>query len=386
MSQHPFHWTQQHLSDEERRLRLLAEQKAESLGRMFEELAHRLAPDRVEACRRSDPGYFQQLDVAGWQAFWRLAGSGATGWGMAPGDAGAVKALAAEVETLRSENRELRQELELLRQLEAETPSPVPSPANAVMTSSPPSSPAAESAPSQDLPAIVLPDRPPQAFALRFTNWPREGLALATLAARGWSLRHSIAQVLANRFGITATAGSLKRLFAQLDKAGFWRMETVSVGQSSVVLVTLTPVGRQVTTAAGFVCVESELDLLLAQHGGERQLSHAALVCMFTHQARMRGYQTQVCPPVDGVAAPDVLLEKQGERTFVEVEAESGDPERRMRKWRNQVELQGYVALCALTPESCRRQVAEAQAAGGHGKATDLDTLFKQPGLWVLEW
>ena len=383
----PFHYTQLHLSEEERRLRVQAEQRATALAKLLAELAHRVAPDRAEQCRRTDPAFFEQLDAAGWRTFWQQAPVGPSGWGVGGEDGAQFQALRRQVETLQADNLLLQQALAELRPSQAATTPSLSSPTCADgFVSSASSSDATPPSPLPASLASVLPERPPQAFAARFSNWPREGLALAVLATTGWSLRHAIAQVLADHFHITATAGSLKRLFGQLDRAGCWRMVTASFGQSSVVLVALTPLGRQVMAACGITVVEAELDLLQAHHGGDAQLAHAALVCAFTHQARQRGCTTQVCPSTPGPAQPDVLITRDAEQIYVEVEAESGDDERRMRKWRNLADLQGSVALCAPTPEGCRRLMTEAQAAAAHGRATDIDSLFKQAGLWVSEW
>jgi hypothetical protein len=138
--------------------------------------------------------------------------------------------------------------------------------------------------------------------------------------------------------------------------------------------------------------VPSEWDRLIASHGGAAQTAHAGLVCAFTYHARLRGYTTAVCSDPNGAAAPDVLLERGGEKVYVEVEAASGGVERRLRKWRNQVTLQGKAAICATTPEVRTSLVNEARTAGAeHGLATDVQTLYetqeaRDSPLWVVAW
>lgn len=372
MMQLPFQWTRESLDAEERRLRLAAEARAQALAILLEELAMRLAPEQMEAQRRKDPVCFQHLDGAGWRHFWQTVEikpappSPAAQPSLLP-DVGELQAALRAAE---AENEELRSALEKAHATSAEPPGPTE---------------------TQEMPCLptadfVLPEQPPAALAGWFANWPRDGLALALLAQTGWSLRHAIAQAMAVRLGITATAGSLKRLFAHLHKGGLWQMETVAVGQMSVSLVQLTEKGREAAAHLGITVVTSEWERLHNEHGGSAQIEHTALVCMFTHQARQRNQATGVCPVVTGPAAPDVLLRQGDNQVYVEVEAESGDAERRMRKWRNLADLQGFVALCALTPESARRLILEARGATLHGRATDIDTLFRQPGLWAIEW
>ena len=93
--------------------------------------------------------------------------------------------------------------------------------------------------------------------------------------------------------------------------------------------------------------------------------------------------RSEACPTVEGDWQPDVAITENNETIYVEVEAESGDTERRMRKWKRLAELQGSIALCALTPEQRQRLVSEASAVCPQGKATDLNTLFKQDALWA---
>ena len=123
-------------------------------------------------------------------------------------------------------------------------------------------------------------------------------------------------------------------------------------------------------------------------HGGEDQQGHALLVLLFAWQARKRGWDVAVCPPVNGPAKPDVLIEKGGESIYVEVEGESGTPERRMRKWRNMVDLQGFVALVAPDEGTRRRLAQEAKAASRRGMATDIKYLLDhlEAPLWADTW
>jgi hypothetical protein len=185
---------------------------------------------------------------------------------------------------------------------------------------------------------------------------------------------------------VSEGAGSLKRLLNRLADAGLVVKATVPASPSRIALARLSDEGRKLAAALGLPVVESEWDRLLRLHGGERQQGHAALVCLFAWHARRRGYATQVCPHVDGRAEPDILLAKGNEKIYVEVEAESGSVERRMRKWRNQAALQGMVALAAPTPELRQRLAREAHAASKKGLATDMTSLRTSDELWVQRW
>lgn len=249
----------------------------------------------------------------------------------------------------------------------------------------------------------ALPAIAPGRFVDLLQTWPRQALALAALGATGWSMRLAIADLMsANLTTVKADAGSLRRVFQTLARRQFWIEEKVMVAgvhkpnlaeadDTTLILVRIAPLGHEVLRACGIVAVPSEWDVLLAAHGGTSQTAHAGLVCAFTYHARLRGWATAVCPAASGPSQPDVLLRREGSDLFVEVEGESGDPERRMIKWQRQVERQGRVALVAVNADMRLRLVAEAQAAGAeHGQATDLQTLFDgqqaRGPLWAVEW
>jgi len=264
-------------------------------------------------------------------------------------------------------------------------------------------------APWADVSLPALPALAPGRFAEQLRNWARESLALCALGVTGWSMRFAIAELMSARLGgVQPNAGSLRRVFDNLARRGFWHEERVAVGglhrtaaggsappaggeETTLILVRLTDLGREVLQACGLQPVPGEWDRLRTAHGGSAQTAHAGLVCTFTYHARRRGYATLVCPEVAGPAAPDVEVTRPEGRLYVEVEDESGSSERRLRKWRNQAALQGCVALAAVTPGARTNLINEARAAGAeHGVATDLQTLVanQERGgpLWLVEW
>lgn len=214
---------------------------------------------------------------------------------------------------------------------------------------------------------------------------------LAGLALSGWSLRFSLLEIEAEERGILPTSGTLRRACRHLEQSGLWQKATVRAGGSATVLVRLTDLGQELLTACGLSVTESEWARLERLHRGDTstQLAHTAAVCTFAHHARTFGYETKVCPDVEGPAEPDIAL-TQGEKTlFVEVQRRGGEPWRRIAKWHNLVQLQGEVILCAETPAQAQRFALEArvQAGADQGRLTDLTTLFQgRSNLFTHRW
>ena len=186
----------------------------------------------------------------------------------------------------------------------------------------------------------------------------------------------------------SASAGSVKRMLRRMEKEGLVTSQTTTVGRARATMMSLTDKGRDVARAMGFDPVESEWERLMRLHGGDAQAKHAGMVCTFTYHARKRGWSTEVCPEAEGNADPDVLIEKDGTKIYVEVEGESGSDERRMKKWRNMADFQGFVALVAVNEAMRGRLVSEAKGASRRGMATDIQYLIQNPDgdLWAETW
>lgn len=216
---------------------------------------------------------------------------------------------------------------------------------------------------------------------------------LAALGLSGWSVRADLVQAVNLRKGLRPRSGTYMAAFRRLAEAGLWQTWETSFSKRKLALVRLTPKGWQLLDATGLILAPSEWDIIEALHSGDtaRQMAHTAAICTFLHHARVRGYGTWPCPtdPAFGSAEPDVAIERDGERVYVEVQGRGGVPWRKAAKWRNQADLQGYVAICALTPAWARRLAAEAQIVGVEiGYGTDLATLANAApaGLWTLRW
>ncbi len=369
----PFERMYRDMLEEEARLRRLAEEQARGLAAVLREVATRLDPERVDALQRENPAALRSLSPQVWRAFFtslRPNGRSGRAWGSDPGTArvreleGEVAALRAEVERLRQENARLQEQVRRGKK-DGERP-------------------------GKGVSLPPLPSRPPRGFESYLGKaWQREMTALGVMAVTGYAMRVAVAQALGDVLGINWRSGSVKRLFRRLVENGLIEETHFDVGGRQVALVRLTERGKALLQAWGVRAAENEWERLERLHGGEAQGKHAALVVAFAHNARQFGYETEVCPPVKGPAEPDVALRRDGRTLYVEVEAASGTDERRMKKWRNLADLQGFVALAADTAETRTQLVAEAKAAKTHGKATDVITLMtreSQDDIWLEEW
>ncbi len=215
---------------------------------------------------------------------------------------------------------------------------------------------------------------------------------LAALGLSGWSMRADLVQAVNLRKGLRPRSGTYMAAFRRLTEAGLWQTWETSFSQRKLALVRLTPLGQALLAESGLAVLASEWEQIEARHSGDttRQAAHTAAICAFLHHARVRGYATWPCPvdPAFGPAQPDAAIAREA-RAYVEVQGRGGVPWRKAAKWRNQADLQGYVAICALTPAWARRLAAEAQVVGVEvGYATDLATLANAApaSLWTLHW
>jgi len=227
---------------------------------------------------------------------------------------------------------------------------------------------------------------------------------LAALGISGWSARLDL-QSAVNTIRRTSQAnGVYVRAWQALKQAGLYETHTAFFGRRPVAIARLTDLGRTLLAQAGVPVIASEWERIEVSHRraeeGE-QMPHTSAICLFLHHARVRGYATEACPTLGeaamkdqvlgnvGRAEPDVMIVRDGRRTYVEVQRRGGAAWRRARKWHHQYALQGYAAICALTPAWARRLAAEAQLVGvGIGYVTDLATLAGDApaGLWTYCW
>lgn len=189
--------------------------------------------------------------------------------------------------------------------------------------------------------------------------------------------------------------GSIQRLVKTLLELGLVEQKFFGNGQTKYAILSLTDGGVAYATELGYAIRKSEWDILVQCHNAEEYSQHAFAILLFAYHARRRGWQVEICPEVDSkVFVPDVLITKDSERVYVEVEVLRHPKRRRdgadntwVRKWRNQWLFQRRVAVATLTP--ARRVGIVAYLRPRHpGMATDLATLAKNPDcdLWVERW
>jgi len=174
---------------------------------------------------------------------------------------------------------------------------------------------------------------------------------------------------------VSARTNSIRRSADELVKSGLLEADTLRMENpftTGMAVYRLTEDGRALCKAWGWTVVENEWERLMRLHQGEAQQAQTVMILALTLHARLRGWNVSILPEVEGRADPDVLVEKDGERWYVEVER--GDGSR--RKWKNLAALNdGRVALCAADPAGRERLVRDCKAERLNGVATDLRML-----------
>lgn len=398
----------------ERKLRETAERTMREYRSLVIELAQRLAGEALEARRVENPGVPQVWTPADWRTFWTavvMQPVGRSSWQTVRGNgngSGQVKALEGEIERLKGEVEALRSALErsrielaqerkareeLTKRLaekqdaqEREKARQKPKPeqkqpnqeakhlVSVEMLST------AHRAWLEELREMVIPDAP-----LRFREqlnpeealrYRRKVLILYLLATKGICSRLEIDRLLSALENVSARTNSVRRPADELVKSGLLEASTLRMESpfaTGMAVYRLTEDGRALCRAWGWDVVENEWERLLRLHQGEVQEAHTVMILAFALHARLRGWNARILPQVDGTnAVPDVVVERDGERWYVEVER--GDGSR--RKWKNLAKLNGgRVALCAADPAGRERLVRDCKAERLGGVAADLRTL-----------
>lgn len=199
--------------------------------------------------------------------------------------------------------------------------------------------------------------------------------------------------------GLSERTNSVRRPLDELVQTGLLICETIrmtSPFETGLAVYRLSEDGRALCNLWGWQVVENEWERLMRLHQGAEQEAHTVAVLAFVLHARLRGWDAVILPEVEGAARPDVLVERDGERWYVEVER--GDGSR--RKWKNLAALNsGKVALCAANEAVREKLVRDCKAERLEGVATDLRTLSfignelrkmfditPEEPLWVERW
>ena len=180
---------------------------------------------------------------------------------------------------------------------------------------------------------------------------------------------------------VRGSSGSLGKLLENLKDYGFLVDDMHALGISKngfgLLIYRLTPAGEVLyQTITGQPAVESEWSKLIRLHEGARFTEHTAACLAFAVHARRCGWSVEMLPTVEGHAVPDVLVSRENERTYVEVEINTND---KLSKWKNLAELNGgFAAVCARTFEAGEKLGAFCKTNGIKlGLSTDLATLFE---------
>lgn len=217
---------------------------------------------------------------------------------------------------------------------------------------------------------------------------------LAALGLSGWSMRYDLMTAVNHRQGLQLDSAAYKQGWRLLSDRGLLHAHRARFGGRTAILVWLTDLGRTLLEQSGVPTVPAEWEQITERHrradAGE-QPEHTAAICVFLHHARRRGYATAACPSGDfGGAEPDARIERGGRPIYVEIQRRGGVRWQRVRKWQNQLALQGFCAICAETPGLAQLLAREAQQLANvpAGLLADLATLATAapPGLWTHCW
>ena len=232
---------------------------------------------------------------------------------------------------------------------------------------------------------------------LKDLRWRRGSMLLYLISAFGMNAHLEMDVFIAKREGLSYRSNSTKKPLENLAAAGLVIAETLrmEVGdfRTALKLARLTDEGRQLCDALGWQMVESDWDRLIRLHQGQKQTRHTLAVLYFALLARVRGWTTKVVPEVERGAVPDILVAKDDQRFFVEVELGTRGNEKQTAKWKNLADAHDRVAICAPNVKVRERLIKDCRLAKLSGVATDLATLVakryyesKDEPLWVKEW
>ncbi|GAP12202.1 hypothetical protein BECAL_03406 [Bellilinea caldifistulae] len=383
----------------ERELRQNAERVAREYRALVLELAQRLAGEALEARRRDNPAIPQVWTAADWTAFWNGVSVGTgSGWTKPKGNGyetleRRIVQLEGELTTLRerleraqmeaAQERRAREELQ--QRLDEAKAKEKPKqkgeakrPAGRILT--PAELPELWRKLVEEMSGMVVPPAPerfkaqlkPKESGIRYR---RKVLVLYAVARGGISSRMEIDRVVSVVEGLSERTNSVRRPVDDLVKSGLLVSDNIRMYkpfETGLAVYRLSEDGKALCALWGWQVVESEWERLLRLHQGAAQEAHSVMALAFALHARLRGWDAVILPQVEGAARPDLQVERDGERWYVEVER--GDGSR--RKWKNLAELNdGRVALCAANEEGREKLVRDCKAERLGGVATDLKSL-----------
>jgi len=417
---------------QERRAREKAERELGAYLELLTELAIRLDGENFEAMRRDNPGIPESWKPDDWRSYLLQAASTvlfrSIRWGDAAPQPQQNDQAQEEIDRLRKQVQESHARLVIAERASQEQaqaarqPAAAPVPrqaapevrykpkdAHQAIRVTPQTAAAVTVSEKPVLPYMILLDdvrammtNPPPAPAKyrKLANgdrpWHKNFASVYMVGRHGLSAVMEMAALMSNVLGsVKPGSTSLRKVFDNMRKYGYFYGETLSVAGLKIGLLRLTPEGAAMYKAVtGQDPVETEWERLQRLHRGSEDTAHAAACLVFALQARWRGYRTTLLPelPDAGKARPDFIVEKDGERLAVEVELSTKD---NIAKWRNLAALNGgRVAFCAGTQARRGRLAGDCKLAKIPGLAVDIERFKVTPygyeehvsPLWMEEW
>jgi hypothetical protein len=213
----------------------------------------------------------------------------------------------------------------------------------------------------------------------------RQMMALYALSRFGINIRARLQQLIASASGTAYRKnGKFDRMLDLMGDerlGGFIVIEKMSMTtptRTNLIAYRLTDSGRELCRAFGWgEPAESDWDRLIRLHWGDREdmKPHTLGVLTFADHARRRGYRVTVMPETgSAVFRPDVLIERDDDRCFVEVEM--GDKSVKSNKWAHLAEKQGRIAVCASSATARENLAAHCASLDVPVLSCDLETLI----------
>jgi hypothetical protein len=237
---------------------------------------------------------------------------------------------------------------------------------------------------------ITVPPRPKELKILN-RRWALAAYALYFLATQPYSARIEHEKQLAEYFDQPAESKRIRNTYRKdLLREGLIYSQTTTYlrGVYAITMIRLSEKGKDLCNSFGWEICENEWERLNTRHSGDDQPKHTASMVVFSLSARQRGWRVTMLPETNvPYFYPDLLLEKDDKRMFVEVELGS----RRKEKWNLYKKMQGYAAICAKTGWSRGTLIRECGEMQLGGFATDLQYLVDHRNdpkslLWIEEW
>ncbi len=258
-----------------------------------------------------------------------------------------------------------------------------------------------------DISWYKIPENAPHSYKHRLSKrsdaWYKQAL-IFNLIAQGFTLEAEIKLLASKKADSSAT--SIYRAIKKLVENGllYRTMLTMSLGnevidmssgetkhgRTTLALLRLNRRGRGLCrTMATRMSVdkrwrprETEWERMRRIHEqGKREPEHTLGNLVFAYQARQRGWSAGVMPDFqEGHFVPDAVVEKDGDKFFVEVELHYG----KEAKWRNVHNALGYIAFCGRSSQHEETLLKECREVGGPVYATNLtDLITGKEDLWT---